>query len=520
MTLRQLAGVREGLDEKGAVLLTVLPGKENGPMPLLFIPVTDYAKFIAQFKPGDATGEVVEFNIGRAEFAATKKGSYAVLTEPRQRDRLKEAAAEKTGSLGLAAALISWIGKHDAYFVAMPDGIKQAVKPIRNGLEEAKRSFPADNEQLKNVAAVFEIYDQILAGIEKEVTHFGVGLRIDDGTIYINSQSTFVPGGSLARAAADVKAPAERGLALVPSGQYLLAFDGVFPESWFKGLGRLSAQFMGIMSAQSGKELSDEDLKRMTEAMENSMRGIQSMAFRMGILRPDRSLYDSMSGVLQVEDARQYVANYEKTAREMSKLFDNAGHPVFKSYKVAKADVDGVAALELAMDMSGMLDAAGDPMQRKMMEMMFGPGGKLTAYIAPADADTVAMAYSKEALRATLDSVKNKGEALAADEDIQRTLKLLPGDAQWIGFLSPKGVVDSGKTIVQQVAPGIPGQLPPFPDTPPVGFGARMTAEGLETSLVIPKDVLAGIGAYSQTMRQNFGPPPQPGPPQKRPLQR
>ena len=84
-------------------------------------------------------------------------------------------------------------------------------------------------------------------------------------------------------------------------------------------------------------------------------------------------------------------------------------------------------------------------------------------------------------------------------------MKQLPAQSQWVLFLSPSGLVDFAGAVVQHVAPGGPGQLPPFPATPPVGFGARMTAEGFDTSLVLPSEVLAAIGGYAQTVRQKFG---------------
>jgi hypothetical protein len=272
-----------------------------------------------------------------------------------------------------------------------------------------------------------------------------------------------------------------------------------------------SAQAMQMMATGAQQPLSDEDVRKLTETMQKSMAGVQSMAMRVGPLSPGKSMYDNMSGIIKVADSRQYLADYEQGMAEMGKLFEKLKSPLFKSYESSKTNVDGVATLQMTMDMSGMLDNVTIPQQRQMMELMMGKGGKVTAYLAPADANTVVLAYSQEALRATMNSAKKSGESLAEQQDVAKTLQLLPKDAQWVAFISPKGMVDFGMTLALSMAPGAPGQLPPFPETSPVGFGARMTSQGFETSLVVPTDVLQGIGGYVQMIQQNRGRGIQPG---------
>jgi hypothetical protein len=506
MAIRAQAGIQEGLDEKGALVFAIFPPTERQdpvfpglPLPVLLVPVTDYAKFVGQFNPDDAKSDVVETRIG----AIMKHGNYAAITAPHEKDRLKEVLAAKGGVQGLPAALTTWAGDHDAYFVALPEGIKRAIGPIRQGLQQAKGAFPADNEQFKSVAAIFDVYDKMLSTIASEVTHFGAGLRIDEGTVYLNSHSVFVPNGSLAQAAEEAKRPDQSGLAMLPSGTYFMAFEGVVPGAWLKGMSAFSTEIMRSMATQGGgKPLSDEEVRQLSEAMQRSMAGMKSMAMRVGVMQPGKSLYDSISGVMKVENSREFLTGYEKSIREMSKAFEKSENPLFGSYEISKGEVGGVSTLQISMDMSEFFKSIGDPNAERMMKLMMGQDGKLTAYIAAADATTVAMSYSEEGLTEVLDSAKNKGRSLATQEDVAQTMKLLPKESQWVGFLSPKGMLEFVKVIVQAVAPGGAGQLPPFPETPPVGFGARMTPQGFDTSLVVPKETLAGISSYALMIRQ------------------
>ena len=256
------------------------------------------------------------------------------------------------------------------------------------------------------MAAIFDVYDKLLTTIQTEITHVAVGLRIDSETIYLDSHSVFTPDGSLAQAAKDLKGPDQSALAALPPGPYMVAFDGVFPESWMKSMSGFSAEMMRAMAAQGGKPLKDADVRKMIESMQQSMAGMQSFAMRMAPLEPGKSLYAGMAGVMKVKNSREFLTNYEKSVREMTKLFEGGDNPLFKSYEISKADVGGVQALQISMDMSGMMTAVGDPNAQRMMEMMIGEGGKLTIYVGAADDQTVAIGYSKEAFIATLNSAK------------------------------------------------------------------------------------------------------------------
>jgi hypothetical protein len=508
MMVRTLSGIQEGLDEKGSLVAAVLPGDEEqqSPFTLLFVPITDYKKFIAQLQPADkdAAGST-EVIIANQTFAVMKKGEYAVLAEPRYADRLKEVVAAKAGSLGLPAGLTSWAGKHDAYLVVMPDTIKLAIGPIREGLKQAKAAFPADNPQLQSVATMFDVYDNILSTIETEITHFGLGLDIGENAVFVNSHSVFLPDGSLAQAAKDARQPDQRALAALQGGPYVMAFDGVLPESWVKGMSKFSAEAMRMMAPPGGEKLTDEQIKKLTEVMQQSMSGVKSMAFRFGVIQPGKSIYAGMTAAMQVDNAEKFMDSYEKSIREMSGAFKESKNPFFQSYDVTKAKVAGTEALKVTMDMSAMFKELPDPNAQRMIELMVGEGGKLTAYLAPAGQNVVIMAYGEDSFAEAMTSATKKSASFTSQQEVSTTLKLLPENSQWVAFFSPRGMVDFARTMMQNIAPQQAGALPQFPVTPPVGLGARMTAQGLDTSLVLPKQVLMAIGGYAQAIQQNQG---------------
>jgi hypothetical protein len=500
MLVRTLSGIQEGLDEKGSLVVAVLPGTEEGqpPFPVLFVPVTDYKKFVAQLQPAQ---NATRITIANQEFAVAQKGNYAALAPPDHEESLQKVVAAKGASLGLPGHVTTWAGDHDAYLVVMPEAIKQAIGPVRQGLQQARANFPADNPQLKMVGTVFEFYDNILSTVEKEITHFGLGLRLDQGTIYVNTHSAFLPNGSLAQAAGDAKQPAQRALASLAAGTYVMAFDGVIPKSWLEGMSKFSAEAMQMMMPPDGEKLTDEQVNKLTQVMQSWMSDVESMAFRFGTVQPGKSIYGGMSAAMKVKNSKEFLARYEKNIVKMSEVLK--GNPFFESYKLAKAKVGGVETLQMTMDMSAMIKGLPDANTQRMMELMIGEGGKLTAYLAPADATTVVMTYGEDTLTETLKAAAKKTASFTAQQEIMTTMKLLPNDSQWVAFFSPKGMVEFAQSMMGMIAPpGAQMPLAPFPVTPPLGLGARMRAEGCDTSLVVPKDLLTAIGAYAQAMQR------------------
>ena len=122
--LKTRAGVKEGLDDNGAAVVAFLPREaaagSTGETPdkpheaFVLIPVTDYAKFIGQFQPEDATAEITTVTIGKEKSVVGHKDAYAVFAEANRKDRLAQFLASTKSVESIVAPLAPWVGKHDA----------------------------------------------------------------------------------------------------------------------------------------------------------------------------------------------------------------------------------------------------------------------------------------------------------------------------------------------------------------------------------------------------------------------
>jgi hypothetical protein len=262
----------------------------------------------------------------------------------------------------------------------------------------------------------------------------------------------------------------------------------------------MSVDMINTMSkADGGKELSKDQSKQLNALMEKTMTGIRSMSIVMAPPKPGGSLYSNMAAVMKVDNARRFIAGYQESVEKMRDTLTATGvqFPFIQDVKKAKiGDDDG---LEVTVDMAAMFKKMpNNPASTKMLEMMIGPGGKMTAYIVAIDDTTVAASYvTSDNIARIKAACKNPQGSLVNDAQIEETAKLLPPGAQWVGYLSPKGFADFISVMVSAMVPaGSKPKIPEFPQTPPIGFAAEQSTKGLDVKIVVPGDALKALGTY------------------------
>ncbi len=507
--VKMQSGIHEGVDDSGSAVLALMPGAAEGSLPIgvKFVPITDYQKFVGQFKPADSAAEIVEADFGGQASVIAHKGDFAVIAANADCDTLKK-VLNSTKSIGTVfGSLDAWVNGQTMSFVATPTGVKRGISEARKFVAQMKAVLANSTDaSMKMAAGNLDMYEQLFEAADKELSAFAVGLHVDDdGGLHIDSRAEFIADGSWAATAADLAAPSGTRLECLPGGPFMIAFDGSMPKTLSKGMMNMSTDMINNMiKAAGGKELTEEQSKQLDGLMEKSMAGLRSMSMVMGPPKPGESMYSNMAAVMKVKDARQYMVDYQETMEKMRDIFaTTSAMPFFQDIK--KTKIDGADALELTMDMSAMFkNMPNDPAATKMMQTMVGAGGKLSVFIVPIDNATVAISYvNVDNIARIKAACQNPQASLAADADIAQTAKLLPPRAQWVGYLSPKGFMD----VVSNFIPALPGggglKLPMFPQTAPVGFAAEQSSKGLDVQIVIPGATLKGVGTY---VKQLSGP--------------
>jgi len=509
--LSKKGGIRDGLDEKGTAALVVLPPSGGPwPTPILLVPVTDYGKFLTQFKPEDASAAVAKIELWGAQVCVRKVGSYAAITDASHRETLEEALKLSAEVPEALAPWGAWLAEKDVAAVILAPGVKLLAVQVPVGIQVLKSSMAQANEQAKQAAAVFDVYAKLFEAMGKEVSSAGFGARLDEqGVLHITKRARLVPDGSWARLAALVKPAKENLLAGLPAEPFVAAGGGSLPEEIWEPLMRASLDMMKSMPNIYG--LNAEQIDQMPKTSITSMKKVRGLSMVMGVGPKGASLYSKMVIVMRVEKSDAFMAEYDVAIKEYSEFLKKVNSPVLQPIEVEKTEIDGAPALQMTMNVPKQPVELQGPRHSEMMEAMFGPGGKIKIWAVPADEHTVVIGYvTKEPLQQAIRAIRQGTPGLAGDADVAKTAALLPANAPWIGFWSPRATIELVKQLIPAFAPkGAKDEITilEFAKTPPIGFAATTAPGEVQGHMVVPAEVLKEIGQYATKAKSQAKPP-------------
>jgi hypothetical protein len=496
------------LDQKAAAALALVPGPSDHPAPavVLYVPVTDYDKLIVQLQAKDASQEIAEVRMMDQSLLATHKGNFAVMAEPAHRAILEKIVSGTENVAGELAEFESYLKEHDVAGVFTSSGVDMFVGLGQKGLEEAKAALKQrGGDEMNPGLAAIDLYAEMLRGLGSEVDGLGWGLKLDEkGVLHVTSRIRFNPAGAIAPLLRDAKPYEGDLLAGLPAVPFVFVFGAVVPPESYGPMMDLSGNFM--KAAPQLYRLEPGQVDTMIQMSKESLVGFRGMTFLVGVGQPGDPLYSEMLGAMHVDDSADYLAKYQEYWKKLNQALGDAEGSFLANMALEEVEVDGVSAQKLTMgDWGAFAGTVPEPEEfDAIMEKLFGPGGKMTAYLAAADKQTVLVNYTDtDLLKTAMRCVKTGEKRLADAADIRKTKALLPPGAQAVGFMSPKGLI----AFINRMAAlmpkrGGPPRLPEFPDAPPVGWAAKASPEGLETDLVLPAEVLSAIGEYVTTVQK------------------
>ncbi|MCI0639881.1 MAG: hypothetical protein L0Y72_07995 [Gemmataceae bacterium] len=495
--MKELLGVQKSFAEKSNAAVAIFAGDDGSkPQALIFMPVSDYATFLGEVKAGAPKEGVSEITlkVGKIMLAG-KKGSFAVLAEPENRAVLQRALKSDKNLAAWAQPLSGWLAESEVAGVLTGRGIKMAVTQARKSVEEGRKDLADLPAEAQILGKFFDFADGYLRLVESDVTHAGLGARLDSaGNLHVNAQARFRADSGFAKAGASVKAPAGGPLAGLPSGPFVLALGGALPENGMQALVNLNME----MLKAGGQGIPAETLKKLEETYAQLMKGMSGMGFVWQVGKENQPVFANLAAAMHTSNAAAYLANYVKSIGVMNEVFKELNLPFLPAYELKKTKVNGTQALELSMDVAAGLGLPEDA--QKIFESIFGPGGKMTTSMAARDDKTIVMRYAKA------DGLKDmlSGKGLSGDAEIVQATKALPAGSQWALYVSPKGLTDFADRTVKAFLP-IPLQVPQFPATPPVAAAARISGQGFEVHAVVPSGVLENVGGFIEQAKRMFG---------------
>ncbi len=289
-----------------------------------------------------------------------------------------KAVLDSEKSLGAAVESVRpWLAEKQLYAIATPGGIAMAKVQLLAGLDQLKVGIAAQqNEQTESVLAGLKVYELLFQRLDKELSYCAMGLEIEaDGGLHLASRSILAEGGFLQAASQKVKPEASSPAAakMFPAGPFLFAGGGPMPKGLAKPMMNLSFQIM--KAYPGGKDLTEAQIRRLTEVAMKSMENTQGMAMFMGIPGEAQPLYAGTLLTMQVRDSEEYLREYRKIVAEMAEIGAATDSP-FLQYTSEEIEVAGVSGLVLTMNMGGDVGGQQIPQAEAMSKLMFGTDGR------------------------------------------------------------------------------------------------------------------------------------------------
>lgn len=516
---KSAAGVAKGVDDKGTAAILVMPGKsaDADPRVLLAVPVTDYRQFIGQLSPAKPEEKVTEVEVMNRKFLAGSRDGYAVFAETGDRQTLEQVLTTKQSLAGHLAELDSWLAENDVAFVATRAGVQFFAAKAQQGLKKAAEQFSSDpDDPMAAMRSAFDIYAGAVRVAEQEVSLAAIGIHLNpDSTLRVTSRVRFTKGGEAAKCFAGVKPATGDLLAGLPKGPFIVAFGGTLPKSLTEAAMTLSTALIKKNPKTYG--MNPEQAEKLAKLSAKPVESVHSVALVMKTAKRSDPIYSNMFGILRVDHAAGMLDTYEKQIADTNKVIKEAKGGMLRPMTVKRTRVGGKPALEMEMTIPFPKASQAMPSQQKMMELMFGVGGRLRATLVAADEHTVVLGYNaaKDAMDASLEAAKTGRSGLSAESDVAATTALLSPRAQWIGYVSPAGYVNLMDRIIRITmaamsdggAAAVKFHLPPFPKSPSIGVAAKASPEEIRGELVVPAAVFKAIGEYGSQIRQGLNKP-------------
>ncbi len=505
--LKASAGLGPGFDETGRSAVVILPGPDadSMPVPLWYVPISDFGKFAASLGAEQTEKKIVPVRLQGKSLLAGQRAGFAVLVRETHGDLLEKALASKTTLPDAVRKLQPWIGKKDAAVVVTTKGVKLITAKLQEGLATVRRAARQHaGDQVNPAIEALKMYDKLFEVVGSDVSLVGVGLQLDSsGDVRISKWVGLRPGGSIAKAVEGKTLPTGELLAGLPGEPFVFAVGGVISPAAVESLMGFSTEMMKAASELYG--LSPEQVEGMMKAAGPMMRRTSGMSMLFAVGTPGEAIYSKMLAAMRVGDAKKFIQDYSAYVENIRKLVEGNKQSLFTGMESKPIEIGGRPGLEVRMDMPSPPMMKQVPQYDEMMEKMVGPGGKIRVYLVAADKHLVLAGYTNQnLLKRALAALPGSSQTLARQPGIRQVAKKLPAEGLAVGYLSPGGMVAFADQMIGLFAAAEkkPFTLPKFPATPPVGWVISPRQNAIEAEAVLPVEVISAVMAYVPQVKQ------------------
>jgi hypothetical protein len=490
--LKTQAQLGEGFNPNGGLAVVMLDPKPFGftmdapdpsKLPLVvFVPATGVQALFSNYEI-TPEGQFSRVKLRMGEVLATQVGGYVVFGF--NADALKAVlAAEKKADGELSKAQAAALAKCD---VAYRVNIKLATPMIFDSVNEMLPAMPPGaGPDIKQIMAV---YREMLSQFDSGLMTF----RFTPKALVVDMLADPVDGSDIAKMLAMIKAPKSVKIDMVPNLSYAMAMAAWYPEP-SQVQRDFNDKVMNLM-AVGGTAVTPEQLAKMKKTANALQEQITQVQFSAGSAPPGNGQV-AVAFAIKCKDSAVLMPLMSDYAELAQELYQAMGVPVKLTYAKNVAKSGEIDLDAITIDPGPQLSAK----DRTQMEAVFGKD-PLRMLIAPADKTTVVLTFGGSTpfmTQAIATATKPSGN-IAAGDDVQDALKVMPTTLQVLGMVNIGNFVDLVANISKAVGEDAP-QAKVTVKTPIV-FGAGVTEKSYHVVVYVPtsavKDLVASFASES-----------------------
>lgn len=471
------------------------------------LPVRDFQAFVKAGDGQSTGGDFSRMKLDDEELIAASKGGYALVTQAGNPDVLKAALENSGRTAQQLQSLRADMDQSDVAGAATQRGIRTLTKFARDALTaqaQKLRAAAGDESQAEMAAQGLQFYKLLIGGVAKNVQSYGFTMNLNEQGV-VGRDTIILKDGPLQTQLADIAPSGIRWSDSLPAGQPVFMFAGVTPQSLGEEMLDVSAEIMVAMKGIYG--LDRESIDKIIELSRPMIRDIKSMAFMLGLPEdPNAPLYAASGGFIKVEEnAPKFIDSYIQLTEEMTQALEASDSSFMKFEKPEKMQIDGRPGVKLtvAFDFQKMKDDPSKAVMDTMMKRLYGEDGKLTAYFAATDDQTLVYGYSsRETLQRFAEALDAEvsGKRLGADSGYSELFENLPEDALWVGAVDIAGYMNMIKRMIGSM--GAAQLLPSFGTAAPIGIGVSVKGNQCDVTWSVPQSTIKNMVQGVRNLRQ------------------
>ncbi len=486
------------LDLTRSIGVAIMSFDNNGDEPpfVMLLPVTDYAKWAANFGPTVSADGVAEVSMPTGETAYIRSaGKYAVLSPRKElaegyaaQENATAAFKKRVGAVGAGV-----IERSQLFAIVDFDGLAENKQEIVAGFSEMVSQqvammgamgmgMPMGDEVAKmNEAVVGMIIDEcsgVVAGLRYGERGLAVDLAVQ--TREGSKIGAMMPGSDKPR----------NLLSGFEDTPFMFAMSMDYGGIKVAELLDEVKTRLGIANAQAGAQpnmMANADVWRNTDGIAMAVYPSPGGLFA-GLL--------SRSVTMMSGNSDKIMGTLRDTMKNMNGTEAPGGIQMTTTYEAGAKEIGGIKADTYAVKMT----APPEMMQmQQAMAMIYGPAG-MQGYIVPVKGGVLqTTSRNAEVIEKALAAINGEAAGLGANKGLAAIDKMLPPNPSMRCYI---GLGAISKMVGPMAAMAVPGlDLEELGALPPLGVGASILNGGFAGSFVVPAPVIKSIAE----MAMQFG---------------